>query len=156
MHSNTFFNMRFLRTVIEKHGAFFLLQEIVYYMERKVPFHRIKTQMLRGSPHYVKIASLLCRSRQSQSWSCPGYVSLRADANRKTRQYTSNWCCSMVCPRGLQMTLLLKLLNAMSVQRFLAMVRRLLQSQALVHRRSFCFASNLAAHTVSFVRYLIN
>ena len=55
---NTFFNIRFLRTLTEKQGAFFLLQEIVYYLERKVPFRRIKTQILREIPHYKRIKGI--------------------------------------------------------------------------------------------------
>ena len=55
---NTFFNIRFLRTLTEKQGAFFLLQEIIYYLERKVPFRRIKTQILREIPHYKRIKGI--------------------------------------------------------------------------------------------------
>ena len=55
---NTFFNLRFFRSLTEKQGAFFLLQEIIYYLERKMPFRRIKTQILREIPHYKRIKGI--------------------------------------------------------------------------------------------------
>ena len=55
---NTFFNLHFFRSLTEKQGAFFLVQEIIYYLERKLPFRRIKTQILREIPHYKRIKGI--------------------------------------------------------------------------------------------------
>ncbi len=54
----TFFNINFFRSLTEKQGAFFLVQEIIYYLERKMPFRRIKTQILREIPHYKRIKGI--------------------------------------------------------------------------------------------------
>ena len=55
---NNFFNLHFFRSLTEKQGAFFLVQEIIYYLERKLPFRRIKTQILREIPHYKRIKGI--------------------------------------------------------------------------------------------------
>ena len=62
---NSFFNLHLFRTLIEKQGALFLVQEIVYYLERKMPFRRIKTQILREIPHYkhIKGVRITCSGR---------------------------------------------------------------------------------------------
>jgi len=62
---NSFFNLHLFRTLIEKQGALFLVQEIIYYLERKMPFRRIKTQILREIPHYkhIKGVRITCSGR---------------------------------------------------------------------------------------------
>lgn len=55
---NSFFNLHFFRSLTEKQGAYFLVQEIIYYLERKLPFRRIKTQILREIPHYKRIKGI--------------------------------------------------------------------------------------------------
>ena len=44
--------------MIEKQSAFFWVQEIIYYLERKIPFRRIKTQILKEIPHYKHIKGI--------------------------------------------------------------------------------------------------
>ncbi len=62
---NSFFNLHLFRTLIEMQGALFLVQEIIYYLERKIPFRRIKTQILREIPHYkhIKGVRITCSGR---------------------------------------------------------------------------------------------
>lgn len=62
---NTFFNLHFFRSGTEKQSAFFLVQEIIYYLERKMPFRRIKTQILREIPRYkhIKGIRITCSGR---------------------------------------------------------------------------------------------
>ena len=62
---NSFFNLHLFRTLIEKQSALFLVQEIIYYLERKMPFRRIKTQILREIPHYkhIKGVRITCSGR---------------------------------------------------------------------------------------------
>ena len=55
---NTFFNINFFRALTEKQSALFLVQEIIHYLERKVPFRRIKTQILREIPRYKRIKGI--------------------------------------------------------------------------------------------------
>ena len=55
---SSFFNINLFRTLIEKQSAVFLVQEIIHYLERKVPFRRIKTQILRDIPHYKNIKGI--------------------------------------------------------------------------------------------------
>lgn len=62
---SSFFNINLFRTLIEKQSALFLVQEIIHYLERKVPFRRIKTQILRDIPHYknIKGVRIKCSGR---------------------------------------------------------------------------------------------
>lgn len=62
---NSFFKLHLFRTLIEKQGALFLVQEIIYYLERKMPFRRIKTQICREIPHYkhIKGVRITCSGR---------------------------------------------------------------------------------------------
>jgi len=55
---NNFFNINFFRALTEKQSALFLVQEIIHYLERKVPFRRIKTQILREIPRYKRIKGI--------------------------------------------------------------------------------------------------
>ena len=55
---NTLFNLFFFRSLIAKQGASFLVQEIIYYLERKMPFRRIKTSLLREIPQYKRIKGI--------------------------------------------------------------------------------------------------
>ena len=55
---SSFFNINLFRTLIEKQSASFLVQEIIYYLERKIPFRRIKTQILKEIPHYENIKGI--------------------------------------------------------------------------------------------------
>ena len=55
---NTLFNLFFFRSLIAKQGANFLVQEIIYYLERKMPFRRIKTSLLREIPQYKRIKGI--------------------------------------------------------------------------------------------------
>lgn len=55
---NTLFNLFFFRSLIAKQGASFLVQEIIYYLERKMPFRRIKTSLLREIPQYTCIKGI--------------------------------------------------------------------------------------------------
>ena len=52
------FNINLFRTLIEKQSASFLVQEIIYYLERKIPFRRIKTQILKEIPSYKNIKGI--------------------------------------------------------------------------------------------------
>ena len=52
------FTVNLFRTLIEKQSAFFWVQEIIYYLERKIPFRRIKTQILKEVPHYKHIKGI--------------------------------------------------------------------------------------------------
>ncbi len=54
----SFFNINFFRALTEKQSALFLVQEIIHYLERKVPFRRIKTQILREIPRYKRIKGI--------------------------------------------------------------------------------------------------
>ena len=52
------FTVNLFRTLIEKQSAFFWVQEIIYYLERKITFRRIKTQILKEVPHYKHIKGI--------------------------------------------------------------------------------------------------
>ena len=52
------FNLFFFRSLIGKQGANLLVQEIIYYLERKIPFRRIKTSLLREIPQYTCIKGI--------------------------------------------------------------------------------------------------
>ena len=52
------FTVNLFRTLIEKQSAFFWVQEIIYYLERKIPFRRIKTQILKEIPRYKHIKGI--------------------------------------------------------------------------------------------------
>ena len=62
---NSFFNLHLFRTLMEMQGALFLVQEIIYYLERKIPFRRIKTQILKEIPRYkhIKGVRMSCSGR---------------------------------------------------------------------------------------------
>jgi hypothetical protein len=62
---NSFFNLHLFRTLIEMQGALFLVQGIIYYLERKIPFRRIKTQILKEIPRYkhIKGVRMSCSGR---------------------------------------------------------------------------------------------
>ena len=51
----TLFTLFFFRSLIAKQSALFLVEEIIYYLERKIPFRRIKTSLLREIPQYKRI-----------------------------------------------------------------------------------------------------
>ena len=55
---SSFYNLNFFRTLIEKQSACFLVQEIIHYLEKKIPFRRIKTQIIRDIPHYKNIKGI--------------------------------------------------------------------------------------------------
>ena len=54
----TFFNLVFFRSGTEKQGALFLVEDIIYYLERKIPFRRIKSQILKEIPRYTSIRGI--------------------------------------------------------------------------------------------------
>ena len=54
----TFFNLLFFRSGTEKQGALFLVEDIIYYLERKIPFRRIKSQILKEIPKYTSIRGI--------------------------------------------------------------------------------------------------
>lgn len=62
---NSFFNLHLFRTLIEMQGALFLVEEIIYYLERKIPFRRIKSQILKEIPRYkhIKGVRMSCSGR---------------------------------------------------------------------------------------------
>lgn len=53
-----FFNLFFFRIQTEKQGALFLVEDIIYYLERKIPFRRIKSQILKEIPRYRLIRGI--------------------------------------------------------------------------------------------------
>ncbi len=55
---NTSINLEFFRSLTEKQGAFFYVQEIIHYLERKVPFRKIKAQVFKSIPNYKKIKGI--------------------------------------------------------------------------------------------------
>ena len=55
---SSFFNINLFRTLIEKQSASFIVEEIVHYLERKIPFRRIKTQILKEIPQYTNIKGI--------------------------------------------------------------------------------------------------
>ena len=54
----SFFNLFFFRIQTEKQGALFLVEDIIYYLERKIPFRRIKSQILKEIPRYRSIRGI--------------------------------------------------------------------------------------------------
>lgn len=54
----SFCTVNLYRTLIEKQSASFLVQEIIYYLERKIPFRRIKTIIYKEIPHYKNIKGI--------------------------------------------------------------------------------------------------
>ena len=62
---HTFFNLHFFRSGTEKQGALFLVEDIIYYLERKIPFRRIKSQILKEIPRYISIKGIrvVCSGR---------------------------------------------------------------------------------------------
>ncbi|RYX99840.1 MAG: hypothetical protein EOO34_00380 [Cyanobacteriota bacterium] len=54
----SFYSVNLYRTLIEKQSASFLVQEIIYYLERKIPFRRIKTIIYKEIPHYKNIKGI--------------------------------------------------------------------------------------------------
>ena len=74
---NTLFNVKFFRSYTEKQGAFFLVQEIIYYLERKIPFRRIKTQVLKEIPRYKRIKGIRI--------SCSGRVGGRSKKAQRSK-----------------------------------------------------------------------
>ena len=57
-HCSSLFTVHLFRTLIEKQSAFFWVQEIIYYLERKIPFRRIQTDLLKSIPHYKHIKGI--------------------------------------------------------------------------------------------------
>lgn len=55
---NTILNLDIFRSLIDKQSAFFLVQEIIHYLERKIPFRRIKSQLLREIVNYKRIKGI--------------------------------------------------------------------------------------------------
>ena len=74
---NSFFNLHLFRTLIEMQGALFLVQEIIYYLERKIPFRRIKTQILKEIPRYKQIKGV--------RMSCSGRVGGRSKKAQRSK-----------------------------------------------------------------------
>lgn len=74
---NTLFNLFFFRSLIAKQGANFLVQEIIYYLERKMPFRRIKTSLLREIPQYKRIKGIRI--------SCSGRVGGRSKKAQRSK-----------------------------------------------------------------------
>ena len=62
---NTILNLNLFRSLTDKQSAFFLVQEIIHYLERKVPFRRIKSQLLREIVKYkpIKGIRITCSGR---------------------------------------------------------------------------------------------
>ena len=73
----TFFSIGFFRSLIAKQGATLLVQEIIYYLERKVPFRRIKTSLLREIPQYKRIKGIRI--------SCSGRVGGRSKKAQRSK-----------------------------------------------------------------------
>ena len=55
---SSFYSLNLFRTLIEKQSAIFIVQEIIHYLERKIPFRRIKTIILRDIPKYKSIKGI--------------------------------------------------------------------------------------------------
>ena len=73
----TFFTLFFFRSLIAKQGATLLVQEIIYYLERKIPFRRIKTSLLREIPQYKRIKGIRI--------SCSGRVGGRSKKAQRSK-----------------------------------------------------------------------
>jgi hypothetical protein len=58
-------NLRFFRSFTEKQSALFLAQEIIYYLQLRIPFRRIKNQILRsiGKIKIIKGIRITCSGR---------------------------------------------------------------------------------------------
>ena len=58
-------NLRFFRSFTEKQSALFLAQEIIYYLQLRIPFRRIKNQILRsiGKTKIIKGIRITCSGR---------------------------------------------------------------------------------------------
>jgi hypothetical protein len=58
-------NLRFFRSFTEKQSALFLAQEIIYYLQLRIPFRRIKNQILRsiGKIKMIKGIRITCSGR---------------------------------------------------------------------------------------------
>ena len=74
---NTVFTLFFFRSLSFKQGANFLVQEIIYYLERKIPFRRIKTSFLREIPRYKRIKGVRI--------SCSGRVGGRSKKAQRSK-----------------------------------------------------------------------
>lgn len=74
---NTLFNLFFFRALIGKQSALLLVQEIVYYLERKIPFRRIKLSLRRESVQYTCIKGIRI--------SCSGRVGGRSKKAQRSK-----------------------------------------------------------------------
>ena len=55
---SSFYSINLFRTLIEKQSAIFIVQEIIHYLQRKIPFRRIKTIIYRDIPKYKSIKGI--------------------------------------------------------------------------------------------------
>lgn len=74
---STLFNLFFFRALIGKQSALLLVQEIVYYLERKIPFRRIKLSLRRETPQYTCIKGIRI--------SCSGRVGGRSKKAQRSK-----------------------------------------------------------------------